>query len=499
MRQRITFFHHNEDAIEPSSLVVAGRSFSGPDIKAVREDRFTLGLEELPPELKDLLQVTHELHIRWSSPEGYKSLGPWNSRLSPGLHVFYTPQKDETATVIPSMQLCSLLRRLGVIDCSSPNESFTRLPNDRFSHSTAYQYYQPLEHLQPFLDYAAQYACSPSKTECKSILQSLSLAPLFDFSYDTISHVVKITALWKHGLQPLSLSSHPNHRVEVGLLTPYSPPNLEYYELGATGLLTVLGEDKEPAPTLFTFPSRHKQAGTSFVSQFVSPIGMHPTMRVLVKSSKPPVDDSYCSLHAYLTLPRTIFADKYQLEDPLFLASKNLTALRYTSQPVNLEAPDYVMKVWGSSILLELQPLTEENKPFTAEVPLHLRYKAPQYGGEQTFEVPYPAVFWACAAEEGTKFTNSPFDRVNLGFDGLFGPRTVFWHLDPEPSESNGRLMMKGSVPVLDLSRSASISMVTAAVVLAGFAWVVWKLAAVYFKTGHRAPPPSKETEKKTQ
>lgn len=91
MRQRTTFFHKNENGIEPTSLKVIGRSISGPDLLAVREDRITLGLEELPTELRELLQESHELHIRWASPYPYESIGPWNSRLPPGLHVFYTP------------------------------------------------------------------------------------------------------------------------------------------------------------------------------------------------------------------------------------------------------------------------------------------------------------------------------------------------------------------------------------------------------------------------
>ena len=263
-----------------------------------------------------------------------------------------------------------------------------------------------------------------------------------------------------------------------------------------TGLLTVLGEDSKPAPTLFAFPSRHKQAGTGFSSAFLTPAGLHPTMQLNISSNRLPMKDSYCSLHALLTLPRTIFADKYQLEDPLFLASKNLTALRYISQPVDLEAPDYVMDIWGSSVLLELStPVTESKEGFTAEIPLHLRYQAPQQGGESTFEVPYPAVFWACAAEEGTKFPNSPFDRVNLGYDGLFGPRTLFWHLDPVAE----RLVIGGKVPVLDLNKSQSINTVTSIVVIVGFAWVVYRLLTVYLRTGYSAAQPVKVTEKKQQ
>lgn len=357
-----------------------------------------------------------------------------------------------------------------------------------------------MEKPDAFVAYASQHACSSSDLGCQQSIQSLYQANTFDVSYDAISHVVKITTMWDHKHQPLNITSHTSHRVEVGLLTPDLGPGLETHELGVTGLLTVLGDDTKPAPTLFAFPSRHKTAGSSFSTEFLSPMGLHPTMQLLIRSSKLPMDESFCSLHAYLTLPRTMFADKYQFEDPLFLASKNLTALRYISQPVDLEAPDYVMGLWGSSVLLELSaPTVERDEAFTVEIPLHLRYQVPRDGGEQALDVPYPAVFWACAAEEGTKFPNSPFDRVNLGYDGLFGPRTLFWHLDPVPEDGSNNLMLAGSVPVLDLRKSGSISTITAAVVIAGFGWIVWKLFSVYLQTGHGSQKKKIEKGKKMQ
>ncbi|CAJ2509943.1 Uu.00g058430.m01.CDS01 [Anthostomella pinea] len=496
MRQRITFFHRNEHGIEPTSLEVGDRSISGPDLVVAREHRVTLAVEELPAELQELLRSSNELYIRWSTPRALESLGPWTSRLPPGLHAFYTPQKGE---VLESLRLCTQLRTVfGDIDCSSPAESFTTLPNDRFSHSTAYQYFHTLKSLSNFTTYVEQYACVP-KEKCKERVEELANAVSLDLSYDAISHVVKITAVWPEAHQTLSINSHPDHRTEVGILTPDTPPHLEPHELGVTGLLTVLGEDTKPSPVLFSFPARHKDTESSFSSTFLKPWGLHPTMQLHIDSSKPPSDDVRCSLHAYLTLPRFIFADKYQLNDELFLSSKNLTALRYMTQPVDLEAPDYAMKLWGSSVLLELQPPAgQDAEPWTAEIPLHLRYMSPAAGGYTNIDVPSPAVFWACTAEDGTQFPNSPFDRVNLGYDGLFGPRTSFWHVKPAP-EGDGSLMHQIRVPVLDLDMSKWISTGTSAVVLLGFAFVVFKLLSVYLKTGYGSQKSAKETQKKKQ
>lgn len=374
-------------------------------------------------------------------------------------------------------------------------DHFSKLPNDRFSHSTAFQAYFPLvlQDLDPFATHVTKVLCSISEKGCSDVNEANAL----DLSYDTISHVLKVTMLWEVDKQPLNvaMAGSSTDRVEIGLLTPNYPEHLEEHDIGVAGLLAVLGEDKKPSPVMFSFPTRHKATTSSFTSKFISPPGIHPSLQLQISSSEPPMDSTFCSLHAYLTLPNGIFADKYQLEDKLFLDSKNLTALRYISQPVDLEAPSYVMKSWGSSVLLELKPPTIE-QDFTAEIPLHLRYQLPQAGGDYQLQVPYPAVFWACAAEEGTKFPNNPFDRVNLGYDGLFGPRTLFWHVDPLPQ--SGNLFLKVSVPVLDLDRSQSISTLTGIAVLLGFAWVTWKLLSVFGRVGY-AQTSKPSHEKKLQ
>lgn len=94
MRQRITFLHKPQDGPDPASLKVTDSSLTGPVLPAVREDRVTLALEELPHELRQVLQSCHELHIRWVSPYAYDIVSPLFSRLPPGFHLFYTPQPE---------------------------------------------------------------------------------------------------------------------------------------------------------------------------------------------------------------------------------------------------------------------------------------------------------------------------------------------------------------------------------------------------------------------
>lgn len=96
----------------------------------------------------------------------------------------------------------------------------------------------------------------------------------------------------------------------------------------------------------------------------------------------------------------------------------------------------------------------------------------------------------------------NPFDRVNLGYDGLFGPRTMFYHLQPnltlgeraraengldldrglELGHGSGRrfgLVETLQVPVLATERMAGVELGTVLVVLGGVFWVLVKLGVV--------------------
>lgn len=69
----------------------------------------------------------------------------------------------------------------------------------------------------------------------------------------------------------------------------------------------------------------------------------------------------------------------------------------------------------------------------------------------------------------------NPFDRVNLGYDGLFGPKTMLYHIPPAVEEGV-QLVEKLSVPVLEPEEAGWVQMGTLAAVLVGFGWVLWML-----------------------
>lgn len=74
----------------------------------------------------------------------------------------------------------------------------------------------------------------------------------------------------------------------------------------------------------------------------------------------------------------------------------------------------------------------------------------------------------------------NPFDRVNLGFESLFGPRTMFYHLQPAQgnamSSVSGQLVETLQVPVLLQGWESYVESGTVGCVLFGVLWLIWKL-----------------------
>lgn len=235
------------------------------------------------------------------------------------------------------------------------------------------------------------------------------------------------------------------------------------------------------AGTLFSFPSRHHPLPTHdktvFNAAFLHPTGLHPKLSISFPAStlKPPHET--CALHAYLTLPSALFLDRYQLSEPALLATNNLRALHALSGAEDLEAPDWAVKQWGSASLFELEhPRSQSQESWEIQIPFHLRYlQSDNSTGKSSTRqliVPSPVTFWACEAEEGLKMSTNPFDRTNLGYDSLFGPKTMFYHI---PSARND-VALSLDVPMLHPSTATWLPSATLAVVLAGLAWVLWSL-----------------------
>ncbi|KAF2208174.1 hypothetical protein CERZMDRAFT_49659 [Cercospora zeae-maydis SCOH1-5] len=500
MRQRITYLLPRGTGVDPSDIV-AGKddlTFSHTANAAI-ERRITLGLSELPLLVQDFLKDFHELHIRVVSPRNFPARSPAISTLPPGLHAFFTPP---TRSGSVENKLCSELAQLLGLDeqqliCTSDLSAYPKPPvlSERFSSSSTYQFYHGVDDLDIISRHVTNDLCPglpvASKTGqlCK-VIAATSDAAYVDYDFDVINHAVTITILspsLSGDEEPESRGKahkiQPDDRLEVGILSPEQADESEELKFG--GFLTVVGEDDKPKPVLFSFPSRHHPLPlsdhTTYAARFQKPTGLHPKLDITfpIEDLKSPSPEKACALHAYMTTPSTLFLDRYQFEDKLFLASQNLVALRVLSGEEDLEAPNWVVKQWGSAALFELASPTstqDSNGNWTVTIPMHLRYlnATASETGHTTINVPWPIVLWACEAEEGLKMSTNPFDRVNLGYDGLFGPKTMFYHVPANPG--NERLVEQLHVPVLDPTQAAWVPLGTLLAVVIGFAWVCWKL-----------------------
>ncbi|KAL1642519.1 protease B nonderepressible form [Didymella pomorum] len=282
----------------------------------------------------------------------------------------------------------------------------------------------------------------------------------------------------------------------IGILSHEANTDPEDYQFG--GFLTVLGRDDKPKPTRFQTPTRHyplldsapynpnktpQLSPLRYKTSINRPSGLHPTLTLTLPSAHLSAPDPSCKLHTYLTLPSALFIDKYQFSDALFLASKNLVALRSLSGATDLEAPEWVVPQWGSAALFELATPSSDTEKHTTDVmqtehnisiPLHTRYLSASPSSHQAIDVPWPAVFWACRADEGSKHPQNPFDRRHLGYESLFGPKTRFMHV--APSSDVDRLVETIEVPVLDTGKVGLVEVGTVGIVVVAFLGLCWVL-----------------------
>ncbi|CAO1604010.1 protease B nonderepressible form [Xanthoria calcicola] len=507
MKERITFIHSSESDRDARSLTVSKTSVQIKALKASREERLTLSAHELPQEIWQALQQCHQLHLKWVSDLPYHPPPPFVSRAAPGLHLFLTPHLDRSPDV-----LRPLLRKVfgyGKSFDFGQNVLF-EIPTNQSHHPSPpiYHYHDFLPSLRDFVIYLQKKICLDQDDECSTAAKRLANAAYVDMDYDAASREYIITSFhhespdlegWNEEIK----CRRNSEKTEVGLFTYRQA--LEPQELSFEGYLTVIGEDKKPRPTRFSSPSRHHPvplaSGSGFLTTLPKPTGLHPTLRLTFPHPISPPGHG-CALHTYLTLPSSLFVDEYQLSSPNFLAANNLRGVRALSGETDLEAPAWVTRKWGSTMLLELAHrdrrqarLETAESQWRVDIPLHLRYLPPAAGGATGVDLPWPIVFWACPAEEGSDVSGNPFDRINLGYEVLFGPSTTFYHFRPQPKEPRRSLVEQLQVPVMDLPASRWVESGTVGVIILGALWVMWKLLRVSlndWRSSKKTIPPRK-------
>ena len=92
MKQRITFISHtNNDA--GKNLSVEKKQVKIQGLEAAKEHKTTLSIDELPKSGQRIPDIFQELYVRWVSSKAHSTSSPFNARLSPGLHIFWTPAR----------------------------------------------------------------------------------------------------------------------------------------------------------------------------------------------------------------------------------------------------------------------------------------------------------------------------------------------------------------------------------------------------------------------
>ena len=108
MRERVTFIPREN--VDPDVVPTSDDAgFHGPRIDSLREDKLAVPLDRLSSDVAAVLQNLRRLRIRWATPLSYETREPFAARLSPGLHVSYSPARDgaDDSSVLSSDHLHS--------------------------------------------------------------------------------------------------------------------------------------------------------------------------------------------------------------------------------------------------------------------------------------------------------------------------------------------------------------------------------------------------------
>ncbi|CUS08202.1 unnamed protein product [Tuber aestivum] len=476
MKQRSTFIVSESHGTLPENFSLNEDSFIIKALppSAVREDRVTFGVHELPAEIRDVLSSCREAHLKFTSGDVYESMDPYSSRTPAGLHMLLSPEQGASPDSI-----CQLLEKVfGVNGCRDFRSSFIEIPG-------SFQFYSPLRSASTFVGYLQNHL-SEEDTVRRSEVQSLESAEYIDVTYDAISQTLVLSSVHapKHPKwDGSSIVSAKTSGVEVGVLGNIIP--MEEEGLTLAGFIAELGESNGLEPTMFSFASRHHRSESTFGLATAFPTGLHPKLKLSIHGPvKPPRSDGNgCTLNAYFTLPVALFIDKYQLssDNQQLLDSLGIKQIRAISGETDLEAPVWTREKWGSRVLVEVDAKGGENG-IELELPLHLRYLEPRYGGTtKKVDFAWPSVFWACGSEQWKKMAVNPFDRLHLGWEDLFPEQVMYYHLSPMPHERSEGAWSSIDVPVLGLENAGMIKIGTVTIVGLGFLWVLFKIFLAEF------------------
>lgn len=442
VKQRITFQLNSFTAVDTDNLVLSQSLVEVPgSVFKNRQDRLTLVKDELPSELRQLLEDVYEFEITWSSLDD-KADTTFQNFHPRGLSVHIVPGVAQYEDVFD---------KFGEYIDKNFHVGFTHENLVSTPTSATFHLYTNIR-------------TSVFQKFIRTFVEKIDrLSFVTDFEIIWSNSELKIQ--WISSPHDSSIELDPMIRKEIALME--SKSLAEDWEL--SGLRTILdvNEPLEPTKTLIFTKPRHQHSKNIVNIDLKSPIGLHPTIIISNISQITPPPSSHCELFLHAVIPNSLIFDKYQYDD------KNLQLINSWGDN-DLEAPIWKIKHFGSIQLFQFNNFSQVDE---LEITYHSRYLKPSAPSD--FTLLSPQLFWGCDAtsfiQDFELIGQNPFDDFSYGYPSYFEDTTVFYHI------ATDKAALRFKIPTGDTEDFATIQLVTLSSVSMGFLYILWKVFTSLF------------------
>lgn len=350
--------------------------------------------------------------------------------------------------------------------------------------------------------------CSDSSENCISQINELSCADSLSITYGILPYNAKesqsphdliVETYWANrkdvqnvlSLEKSVISKLHEEKVEIGILSVHPEYSSKFSVWGVTGFTRNLDASKNDK-VLFQFTMKHRPTDSTYYAEFSRPTGLHPKHQLYLEAVRKPLEK--CSLFAKYTFDKSLFLDRYQLQD-LDQATPNRPPVGHLHKiwgETDLEEPKWAAPGWGSEALVQLYTKGVKNSDdsMTFELPTHSRYESPQLNSTFVKESqPWPVVFWACKPpiEDESNFENnipSAVETKNLGYESIFPNDTIFYYFNPViPDEwETQKLESTFDIPVAPFEAYGNVQIISVIVIFGGFFYILYLIFGNFFK-----------------
>lgn len=443
VRKRTTVQLKSLNAIDTDNLILDEEQVKIPArLFTNRQDKLTFTKEELPVDLKELLDDLYLVRVQWSNLDSQKD------------ELFQNFENDGlTINLVPGIaNYEEIFDKFGEylkfnLNINFNNKTLISTPTSALFHSNQLIKSSVIDNFLRKL--------------VPNGLDRISFLTNFELIYENSQLIIQ----WISSPYDLLIDKTPKLRNEVALIKTKKLG----VDLEVSGIRVVLDEEDSlpPTKTLFFVKNRHNKISDQLDIEFQEPIGLHPTLKIsnFENLSDPP--HSSCELFLLNMMNSQLFFDSYQYD------KKKFTLIGAWGES-NLEAPIWKVSKFGSVQLFQLnhEVLKSLNE---FEIKFHSRYLKPSSNNE--FEFITPEIFWACNAEEFIEdfieFNSNPFNNYGLGYESFFEETTNFYHLN-----KNNRVL-KFEIPTPDAKDVELVQNITFITLTIGLFYLITKFFKV--------------------